>query len=289
MANVEEVYVIKLRPSRSPSSPSPPDDTTYRFPADIGLGLGVLHFILGLLSIILETVGLFVVVDRTKTGAGIWSGAVFVMTGASCMFAWKYWYQKRKIGGLFVMSIFSIVCSTMLLVITSISIAEAHSYYDSQLGLRISGNVIVVSVLELILSVVSAFVAGGGLFKCMRDVAMINNRAPKTKERVVISTNVIPQNLIDNQYSNVVPIGRSSRRGNGAQDFCNVPCTLTLPRNPSKFHHRTSHSDDRIQTFVSQAQQMVAQSRSTILRRDVPSSDDNFSTESFDSESGYDA
>lgn len=279
MVHGEEVYVIKLKAPKQRIVTS----SHQRFPSEIGLGLGAIHIILGCVSIILETVGLVITTDRTRIGSGIWCGFVFVLTGVSGILSWKFWYQKRKIATFFVLSIISGTLATVLLILTAVSIAESYTYYNTDSGRRISGNIVVLSVLELVGSVISTIVSGGGIFSCMMDFAVIKKLPPVTRTKLVISTDVAhapesQMHLYSNVRTNAPPdvLGNSSNCRSARLTF-----TSNAVADESKL--------ERLQTFVQQAQRLANSSHTARHPVDVASSNDDFSSESYDSESGYDA
>ncbi|GAB6020869.1 hypothetical protein CHUAL_003519 [Chamberlinius hualienensis] len=130
-----------------------------------GVSLGSLHLSLGFLSVILGIVGLISEYHATKYGSSLWCGIIFELTGVSGVVASRKWYSRVHLKCFCLSSIVAIFSSIILFSLTCVGIANHYVDFNPKLHTsvsnymaNVSANIIVLSMLEIGVSLVSVTV-----------------------------------------------------------------------------------------------------------------------------------
>lgn len=246
---MEEVYIIKLKglPNSSNQQQSVRGKDCHSFyytkdlTAEALMGFGLIQAVLGLILIVLAIVHLLTleVLVTPQVGVGIWSGAIFVITGLSGVLAAAK--RKRDISRsklqvrlFFIMALLSLLVSfgylIMLIVAAFGTAADPLASYQTTTKLFLSGNIIITFVIEASIALLSLFttvrVIWPGSFGCL---AKDWPGRPKLKKKVIVSTKIYATTM-----------------GKEGEDFCRnlgPNCVISLS-NPPKPNTETAISNN---------------------------------------------
>lgn len=205
---MHQIYTLSFPDGTTTKGNSQCSSTTSRYPSNLGLSLGSIHLILGSLCLILGIVGLVAEFHAHKLGTALWSGLIFEMTGTSGIIASRKWYRRSYLRCFYVASLLSTLTALLLFALTCVGIANHYAHWNSKGSIKIedymasvSANLIVLSIVEIIVSVASATVAT----KAMKwyDVSRLSTICKK--QSIVVRQTFVVANASREEGQCVIP------------------------------------------------------------------------------------
>lgn len=180
---ISTVYSVHFKDIISPSSPPlsspPPLPSEQRYSANLVLGLGIVHIVLGFLCILFALLAIFTGEEEANQfAAGAWTGPIFVACGLLGILAHTRWYVKWQIWLFLLASVVSTAAAVTCIFLTAsgIHLTKAQVWQNLQMQVNtpyitnvnpheakksfvVTSNLIVTAILELLWSLVSSYVA----------------------------------------------------------------------------------------------------------------------------------
>ena len=279
---MEKIYVIKLRNEENKRHVYPSE---VRYSASTVLGLGIVHIIIGALSLALGVMGLLLEYESNFLGSGIWIGVIFSLCGVFGLLASKKWYEDNRITHFFVACIVAAFASVVLLGTTVYCLivrdneltARRREYQfnpykvpyswkeEDEITSVISGNMFIICAVEFIWCVFSINIAWRGItYKSHSTVGPPSTC--KSDKKLIVSTELPPGysysksgNDIPDILTHVLNSNSNSYQVSRVNPLCSEVSGGMLP-SVSSMDYR-----DRVQSFLSEAIELAKSQNSVTV------------------------